>query len=721
MVQLIPDKIKENANLQLSLLNGVEEGSINNKMEALKTIKNEVIGNRTKKNLYVQIGLIPKIIQIIYTKEEESMSVIIQAVIVLGSLAYGSPEIVNELVQHKAIASLVGCIDLNKYPLELIEAASRSLKALLQHSKVDSGLIYKDPNLKNIISLLEINDLDIDIEKKQIPTLHTAELAALILAKSCDTNDRQNQLKSRDVIPLLINLLQSNSTKAKEAALLALSALCKKNIDVGRWALTIQSTGPVPTVDLLLSFVRSMSPSIQLAAASCLTNLLRSKALEDKNSEVALILIPTLVKLLEANGSVKIEAPLILSELVAEDEKLQKTACDLDAITKLSEAISKLSEYKQNINNFFYYQPKDKDLFEENSLIALASIGSLTEECREAIIEAKCMPRIIDAISHPKTGVRAAACQCVRSLSRSVRYLRTELMDAGLFKPLFKLLDDEDITVKSVAVSTLCNVVLKFSPMKTDIVQNGGIEKLVALVDASDKELSLNAIWALKNLIFKSDPSVKRSLMSILAYSRLEEFILNGLPDVQEQTLGLVRNLSCGEEPDLDELINGMGSKRLVSLLEKKLESNFTNIKIQTMFCVVNISTGNKEHKSFIMNSGSILTSVRSALNHANQQVRVAAIWVVINLSWIDDNQEECFQRIRKLKAMGFERLLENLAKDNSLDVKDRARTALSHFKAEAQHAFGNRNIGFENQRRSIIRDQHNRDNFLDDEGPFDR
>ena len=56
-----------------------------------------------------------------------------------------------------------------------------------------------------------------------------------------------------------------------------------------------------------------------------------------------------------------------------------------------------------------------------------------------------------------------------------------------------------------------------------------------------------------------------------------------------------------------------------------------------------NIATGNERHKSAIMNRPTILKNILNYMGHTNPEIRVVAVWVLINLSWMEDKSTSMY------------------------------------------------------------------------------
>jgi hypothetical protein len=90
------------------------------------------------------------------------------------------------------------------------------------------------------------------------------------------------------------------------------------------------------------------------------------------------------------------------------------------------------------------------------------------EPRREVTDKLGLIPIILASLSHRHVGVRFAACQCVRVLSRAVAVIRTNIVDSGLGMTVFKIFkkEDEDRHVTNAALSAVCNIVNEFSPLR---------------------------------------------------------------------------------------------------------------------------------------------------------------------------------------------------------------------------------------------------------------
>lgn len=103
------------------------------------------------------------------------------------------------------------------------------------------------------------------------------------------------------------------------------------------------------------------------------------------------------------------------------------------------------------------------------ALTAIASISLFDNDIRSEVTDThKLIPYIQASLTHRHIGVRYAACQCARALSRAVSVLRTNIIDSGLGLAVYEIFckEDEDIRVRHVASSVICNLVPDFSPLR---------------------------------------------------------------------------------------------------------------------------------------------------------------------------------------------------------------------------------------------------------------
>ncbi len=91
-----------------------------------------------------------------------------------------------------------------------------------------------------------------------------------------------------------------------------------------------------------------------------------------------------------------------------------------------------------------------------------------------------------------------------------------------------------------------------------------------------------------------------------------------------------------------------------------------------------------------------ILRSVLGLMSHESVSIRVATIWVIINLTWPDDKSTlGVHDRVLLFRNLGVEDRLQSLTADQDLDVRDRVKTALHHFSLDQQQ-HGHSGIGLQ-------------------------
>jgi len=108
--------------------------------------------------------------------------------------------------------------------------------------------------------------------------------------------------------------------------------------------------------------------------------------------------------------------------------------------------------------------------------------------------------------------------------------------------------------------------------MRKSFMERGIVAKFVQMIGSGDSNVRLNALWAIKNLVFEAKSELKETVMRQFGYDTLSRLLNDDEHLIQEQALNLVRNLACKSERDIDQVFTGLGNGQLMDAIEKKLK-----------------------------------------------------------------------------------------------------------------------------------------------------
>jgi hypothetical protein len=388
-----------------------------------------------------------------------------------------------------------------------------------------------------------------------------------------------------------------------------------------------------PLIAWLIYLVRAQAGMSRLMASRLLVALF---ALEfTKKSRAAMfcmLLVPLLIKMLDKDYEVigevqeeghnllplklrmQAEAPGILATLVMDSPKLQKAAVDCHAIKKLSQLLKETFDPLPGTGAGMWYPEKTMapgvDVLEnaptplarhtmklrEAVLQALASIAPFDDDYKKAICDQGVVSYIIDSLKPyppPPASSRTdngsnnlnvipgnaastllAACGAVRVLTRSVKVLRTSLIDAGVGPPLFALLSHSDIEVQIAATKVVSNLAVDFSPMREAIVQHNVIQSLCEHSHTANARLRLESLWALKHLVLHSSNDLKIRVIQELGPDWIKQLISTDPSDIPEGTvIGTVsssRVTNGFENGNFNEIKNASPERQKKNALKRR-------------------------------------------------------------------------------------------------------------------------------------------------------
>ncbi|KAK4526245.1 hypothetical protein GAYE_SCF22MG4159 [Galdieria yellowstonensis] len=629
--------------------------------ETVKRIKNLCVGHPAEKTEYIQKGIVAALLKLIDPTDAELTWQICGTI---GILANKNLAGAQQVVSNSGLSTLLSLLSCNQE--RIVKQASQCILVALQSIDDPVQVFRENMQLLETVSGLFCSSL---------ASTSVTECTSFVLTRCLETVDFDIVVDWSRISTVCINNIKSSTLRDSTNLVPYLTVL--KTLTTRLREVGIQLVD-YNIVEILVELMKGVEMTVKILACKIYANLMHFNLLqEDQASKVTAVLImPLLHRMLSKNErNVQLEGCKMLSEVASIGEIYQRQAFDCNLVHDLIELGRYISVADVEAASIL--------------LQAVAAVCSLVEDCRRLIFESRLFALVVSSLDASHSELKIAGLSALRSLSRSVRNLRTSLAEASLMEPLLKSLSDENKQVQVQALSTICNLVLYFSPLKNLFLESNGLTTLLNLCHSNDKSLKYYAIWALKNLLFLSGSKMKKRIIDEFGMDYIFCLIEKGEDySLQEQGMNLLRNLTCtfSIESEQEIVLDFIEEHcyRLVLCIQDSLQSPSMEVVLQSLYVVCNFVVGNERHKQAICNS-KVPKLLLHFLTDSNYQIRIAAIWCVINLVWKETNDicdvpnlSDCRKaRIASLIEMGFEETLERLLTDSNVEVRGRAETAL--------------------------------------------
>ncbi|KAG0464313.1 hypothetical protein HPP92_020382 [Vanilla planifolia] len=597
-------------------------------LKALREVKNQIIGNKTKKLLYLHLGA---------------------AAAAIGSFACGVEDGTRAVVEAGAVPHLIQILS---HPDEkVVDAGVRSLRMIFQSKLAPKYDVLEAKNMKFLLSLLNSN------------TENLTEVAARIISHSCDKYEEQNVLCDAGALQRLVDLLEGSSSQ-REACLHALVAIARNNSDIATKFVQINNgRGLITLTDLMYD----RHPQTRFLACKFLITLGQASSCHAQELQTKTKLILVLVELLEEPSQAGDDASFALLDLIAEKEDLHKQAMSINIIEKLCYYLENNSVSAKRLQGI---------------LLIIAEICSKLEICRCHLMSLQVLNALMDAVKHESADVRIAACKCIKNIFRSIKNLSADcLSNDAVVLSLIQLLQDSFTSIQDAALGAICNVVVAFKAKRSPLIKFGGVTQLVQLSKSMDSSVRLKSVWALRNLMFIADRADKEFIIYELTLSSLAILIRDSENLIQEQAMALVCNLVAGSA----DYIKYAFAEECVILnaVIRQLKSNCaTPVCVQGMFLLANIAAGDEFHKEAVLSAvipsqedGCTASFIIRFMQSKDHFLRTASVWCILNLT--NPVGENSSLRIRRLQDARILPQIKLMVNDPWLDCKFRVRTVL--------------------------------------------
>lgn len=641
----------------------------------------------------------------------------------------GSPEILEAILKYPIISTLMANLHPN-LPQPILISSLRTLITVLQ-VRPNPNVIASHPQvvatLEHIISSPNTPLTLLDLSCKLIPLLAPSKphylqgLTGSLILKISTLMNHVSHYTSTSRTPVRVPLDSALFALAhiidKEQALQLLSTNSAQPTGSGRATIDSQDF-----LDSLLSLTRSSDTGVRVAVVSLLVKIQSFSLDPNQIRKLTRPLLPTLVPLLD---------------LPEKDPRVYRTLAivcrDDPEVVKMAVEANIINKVRAIINTADTVNWSDSELI-SSCLLVLVAISMRDEPYRIEIMDTGILSNIVQFMSSKSENpisisafglrkVKLASSHLLRTLGHSVTLLRTGLATPEVVDGIYSLLVtdpndivttykntygadalaeevreqllEEELEVKSAVMAAVCNIVPEFSSLQEIMVKKGFLDLIVEGTRSSYPPLRLNSVWALKHAISALSAETRAQLLSGMTTEHLVNLCNDVEPQVQEQALGVIRNIACSGDMDaINFVLDGIGFDNFFDMLNEKITASMENatyapdqphhnlIIVQVVYIISNIVIHTETLKDKLLKREDVLKKLLPLFNHNVMDIRNGCAWIVINLTWQEDHtahdlKEGCQARAQQLIRLGFKEKLNDNKNDPCLDVRERTKTAL--------------------------------------------
>uniref|UniRef100_A0A8C7HDK9 Armadillo repeat-containing protein 8 n=1 Tax=Oncorhynchus kisutch TaxID=8019 RepID=A0A8C7HDK9_ONCKI len=511
-------------------------------LQGVIDMKNAVIGNNKQKANLIVLGAVPRLLYLLQQGLSSSelrteCAVVLECVVVLGSLAMGTENNIKSLVDCHIIPALLQglvCPD-----LIFIEACLRCLRTVFISPVTPVQLLYTDPTvIPHLMSLLSRSP-------------RTQDYITQIFSHCCKSPEHQTVLFNHGAIQNIAPMLISLSYKVRMQALKCFSVLAYENTQVSMTLVNVLVDGDLLSQVFVRMLQRDLPIEMQLTAAKCLTYMCRAGAIRTDDRCIVLKTLPCLVRMCSKERLLdeRVEGAETLAYLMEPDVELQRIASVTDHL------VAMLADY-------FKYP---------SSVSAITDIKRLDHDLKHA---------------HE---LRQAAFKLYASLGSNDEDIRKKpILESGVVELLCSLTQSDSPALRVNGIWALMNMAFQADQkVKGEIVRALGTEQLFRLLSDRDTNVLMKTLGLLRNLL-STRPHIDQIMSSHgKQIMQAVTLILEGEHsiEVKEQTLCILANIADGNTAK--ELI--MTNDDILQKIKYYMGHSNAKLQLAATFCISNL------------------------------------------------------------------------------------------------------------------------------------